>query len=204
MLTRKRWIPPNIPPSLPPELQEYIRNQNKSISDYLLSLEGKGALTINEAEITASQGIKFPATQVASTDANTLDDYEEGSWTPGISFGGGTTGITYSLQAGSYTKIGNRCMISGRVDLSAKGSSTGAARITGLPFTVRNSNASWAVPSLYMLTVTFANQHQGYFNLNTTTIDLLEVTEAGSGSTLTDADFANTSVIFVSGIYEIA
>lgn len=80
--------------------------------------------------------IKFPATQNPSADANTLDDYEENTWTPGISFDGGTTGITYGAQSGSYTKIGRMvyCFFSFR--LTSKGSSTGDAAITGLPFTV--------------------------------------------------------------------
>ena len=53
-------------------------------------------------------GIKFPATQVPSADANTLDDYEEGTWTPVLGGSGGTSGQTYAAQAGTYTKIGNR------------------------------------------------------------------------------------------------
>ena len=71
-------------------------------------------------------------------DANTLDDYEEGDWTPGISFGGSTTGITYSSQSGKYTKIGRAVHIIWRFYLSSKGSASGHARITGLPFTPGN------------------------------------------------------------------
>ena len=80
--------------------------------------------------------IKFPATQIASSDANTLDDYEEGSWTPGFSFNNGTTGITYSIQTARYTKIGRLVLCGMNVAVSSKGSSTGLARVTGLPFTV--------------------------------------------------------------------
>jgi hypothetical protein len=52
-------------------------------------------------------GITFPATQVASADANTLDDYEEGTWTPQFTFG--KTGCYDILQTetGVYTKIGD-------------------------------------------------------------------------------------------------
>ena len=51
-------------------------------------------------------GLAFPATAVAVADANTLDDYEEGTFTPTI------TAITGSFttiinQVGKYTKIGN-------------------------------------------------------------------------------------------------
>jgi uncharacterized membrane protein len=52
--------------------------------------------------IVTANGIKFPATQVASADANTLDDYEEGTWTPtlGDGLGASVTGV------GFYTKVG--------------------------------------------------------------------------------------------------
>ena len=59
--------------------------------------------------------------------ANALDDYEEGTWTPALDFGGGTTGITYSTQVGKYTKIGNLVVVSWRIYLANKGSSTGHA-----------------------------------------------------------------------------
>jgi len=74
----------------------------------------------------------------ANTSSNVLDDYEEGSWTPAITFGNASVGITYSVQAGRYTKIGNRVIANGEIYLSSKGSSTSTARITGLPFTTDN------------------------------------------------------------------
>jgi len=79
-------------------------------------------------------GISFPATQSASSDANTLDDYEEGTWTPTIKFGGASTGITYTTQTGTYTKIGNLVRITANIVLSNKGSSTTYAEIYGIPF----------------------------------------------------------------------
>ena len=78
-----------------------------------------------------SNGITFPATQSASTDANTLDDYEEGTWTPATS----TSGYTISSSSGEYTKIGRavflRCTIVFSA-VNASGSST--LQISGLPF----------------------------------------------------------------------
>jgi len=73
-------------------------------------------------------GIAFPATQSASSDANTLDDYEEGTWTPTI---GGTA--TYYTRSGRYVKIGNAVSIYGTISISAIG--TGSTNIiSGLPF----------------------------------------------------------------------
>ena len=76
----------------------------------------------------ASAGqIKFPAAQNASADANTLDDYEEGTWTPSI---GGTA--TYTAQAGTYTKIGRLVFITCQLGVNVIG--TGSTfSISGLP-----------------------------------------------------------------------
>lgn len=141
MFTRKRWTPPNIPPSLAPDVQQYLRDLNKSVSDYLLSLEAKGSLTINEAEITASQGIKFPATQVASSDANTLDDYEEGAWTPTAN------NISFSAVGGSYTKIGSVVFARFNV-LWPTTADANQAQIKNLPFAMGGSSGDYGSGSI--------------------------------------------------------
>jgi hypothetical protein len=93
---------------------------------------------------TSGIGVQFPATQSASSDANTLDDYEEGTWTPQLKFGGNSVSMTYSVQSGSYTKIGRLVYATCRITLSNKGTSTGSASITGLPFTSGSGNANYS------------------------------------------------------------
>jgi hypothetical protein len=84
---------------------------------------------------TSGSGITFPATQSASTNANTLDDYEEGSWTPEyIGLQGSIGGTAYSIQRGRYTKIGRFVHASGEITLTNKGSWTSGVVISGLPF----------------------------------------------------------------------
>jgi hypothetical protein len=98
-----------------------------------------GGLELNQPlnlSASTSGQIAFPATQNASGDANTLDDYEEGTYTPGMTINGSATGITFSAQTGAYTKIGNRVLFDGLLTLSDEGASSGSAVITGLPFTV--------------------------------------------------------------------
>jgi len=74
-------------------------------------------------------GITFPATAVPSADANTLDDYEEGTWTPSV---GGTA--TYTSQKGTYTKIGRQ--VTAIFDMTINVIGTGStSQIGGLPFT---------------------------------------------------------------------
>jgi hypothetical protein len=94
-----------------------------------------GTVTTKDASgILSVNGIQFPATQSASADANTLDDYEEGTFTP--SWGGETSAptVTYIVQQGYYTKIGNIVnVIIGLVN-STKSGGSGNLTITGLPF----------------------------------------------------------------------
>ena len=108
------------------------------------------ATTIGVGNATPSgsgAGISFPATQSASSDANTLDDYEEGTWTPTI-YGDSSAGSTsYNNQSGIYTKIGRVVTVGAVVDInSATGS--GYLRIGGFPFAGASNNISNTVPMI--------------------------------------------------------
>lgn len=76
--------------------------------------------------------IKFPATQVASADANTLDDYEEGSWTPTVTAETGS--LTSYSASGTYTKIGRVVTATARIEIITVGTATDSMIVT-LPFT---------------------------------------------------------------------
>jgi len=70
-----------------------------------------------------------------SVNANVLDDYEEGTWTPVLKANNGTKTWTYNGQAGKYTKIGNTVTAWFNIQLSSNGSGTdGHAYVDGLPF----------------------------------------------------------------------
>jgi hypothetical protein len=146
-------------------------------------------------------GIQFNGDTAA---ANALDDYEEGTWTMGVSFGGASVGATYSLNTGKYTKIGRQVNVTGYLTLTSKGSSTGAAKITGLPFTIFNDYGNYSAVTLWFDKVTFTNQYQGNGAINSTTISLEETTILGVGTPLTNADFANDSAIIVNFTYFIS
>jgi len=148
--------------------------------------------------------IDFPATQVPSADANTLDDYEEGVWTPAVTFGGGSTGITYSTRGGYYTKVGNIVHLTGFFLLTNKGSSTGAAKIEGLPFTVVNNVGGYATLAPLLENISFANQFGAYAGINGIVIPLMEMTEAGVQTALDNANFANNSNGMISLSYRVA
>ena len=86
---------------------------------------------------TSGAGITFPATQSASSDANTLDDYEEGTWTPIDSSG---ASLSFSSAGGFYTKIGRQVICFFYVTFPST-ASTSPVAIGGLPFTTGNNVA---------------------------------------------------------------
>lgn len=88
--------------------------------------------------LTIGAGVKFPATQVSSADANTLDDYEEGTWTATITLGSGTATFDASFNTGAYTKVGRMVVVTGEFRLSAVSTPGGSVTINGLPFAVGN------------------------------------------------------------------
>lgn len=108
------------------------------------TLTGQGLVDISGA--SAGQ-IKFPATQNASANANTLDDYEEGTWTPVLTLATpGDLNVVYSIQTGTYTKVGRLVAATFSVVTSTYTFTTGSGnvQITGAPFTsLTLSNHNW-------------------------------------------------------------
>jgi len=89
-------------------------------------------------------GITFPATQSASSDANTLDDYEEGTWTPTLIGSSSNPTVTYSYQRGTYVKIGSLVSVSCQLGWSANSGGSGYAQIGGFPFTPSMNSNDWS------------------------------------------------------------
>jgi hypothetical protein len=148
--------------------------------------------------ILAEGGLTFNGD---TAQANALDDYEEGTWTMGVSFGGASVGVTTSANTGTYTKIGRQVTVNGFLQLTNKGSSTGNALITGMPFTAGNTNSNYAAASIHFYSISFANQMFARVNKNSTDILLAESTEAGVWSEITDTNFANDSEVMVLATY---
>jgi len=145
-----------------------------------LSVTGTGkfntTIGVGAATPAASgAGITFPATPSASTDANTLDDYEEGTWTPSV---GGLA--TYTLQDGNYVKIGRQVTCTGKliINLIATGSAT---TVSGLPFTCQSTANGTTGKGVF-----------GYFgslatNVTSITIDVVNNTTTFTTACLTAA-----------------
>ena len=133
--------------------------QQREAASVFISTNGTNAVTVdsgggfkvlntigvgNATPSTSGAGITFPATQSASSDVNTLDDYEEGTFTP-TAFGSTTAGTTtYVQQNGFYTKIGRQVTVSVNLYWTAL-TGTGELIIGGFPFVSANISNSYAV-----------------------------------------------------------
>jgi len=97
--------------------------------------------SVGNLAFASGKGIDFSATgsPTNGTDSSELlNDYEEGSWTPTVTFGGNSAGQSYSNQVGQYVKVGRLVHIQCYVAFTNIGSSTGTAKIAGLPYATKN------------------------------------------------------------------
>ena len=134
-----------------------------------------------------------------SGSANTLDDYEEGTWTPVPKFGGGNTGMSLGTNYGTYTKIGRLVTVNFRFSITSLGSSTGDFQIYGLPFAPTGSN-NMDLGSLY---ATDLNSNSGWSSfvclrtdLNNTFVEPLEMRINGGG----ESKFSNSEILTSGGM----
>jgi hypothetical protein len=164
-----------------------------------------GDVTLSNGNLvigTSGKGIDFSATPGTGT-SELLADYEEGTWTPVLAFGGASVGITYSAgNRGIYTKTGNTVVVNALLELTNKGSSTGGAVISGLPFTSNQLINYVGVAALYG-NITISGTIQPLIVGNTTNINLYEVTAAGATTQLDNTDFANNSYVYISFTYQV-
>jgi hypothetical protein len=114
----------------------------------LLSTVTTASVALEGATPTTGTGISFPATQNASSNANTLDDYEEGSWTPTIVTSGTNPTVSYAAQTGWYVKVGRLVTIYCDVEANSISGGSGSAFIGGLPFSSSASpSRNYPVPT---------------------------------------------------------
>jgi hypothetical protein len=172
--------------------------------DSLAFVKADGTVAMTGALTMTSGQIVFPATQVPSAGVNTLDDYEEGSWTPVIGGSGGTSGQAYSIQVGSYVKIGKLVIAQFAAVLSTKGTITTSVQIQGLPFTSENTTNLFSVGAVRWgsLATTWASII-ALISPNATVADIQGTTVAAAGNNvgLTTADLGNTSQFIGTIVY---
>jgi hypothetical protein len=145
-------------------------------------------------DISGASGgqIKFPATQNASSDANTLDDYEEGTFTPTVTFGGGSATVA---SFAAYIKIGKTCFVNGYVSFSSV-SSASAGSITNFPFTAANISGSPRQVLVAREDAATGKMGQVFITAGSTTAALQDYAGANAGTV-----FANGYTWIFTGTY---
>lgn len=175
---------------------DHLRLIKSTIKNTFPSITGAVTLTQEQINALASGQYGFPAVQVPSSDPNTLDDYEEGTFVPAITFGGGSTGVTYDIQEGTYTKIGRAVAVRLHIKLTAKGSSTGDTLITGLPFAAAKMTALAMVSSSSLLGSSVFSVAAFVDDADTDVVMF-----DNSGARVTDGGVFDNSEFLVSGVY---
>ena len=168
-----------------------------------LSVTGTGSVTTGFAVGGATPGtggVAFPATAVAVTDANTLDDYEEGTWTPSL---GGTA--TYTTQGGVYRKVGSLVWIRFTIQVNAIGTGSVSGAVSGLPF----ASAAYASAirgaglSVCWFATLAANQIYVSCGVNdsASTLQFTAIAAAGTSMSAAASIFGNGTAVEVAGCY---
>lgn len=145
-------------------------------------------------------GANIEVIPLTTTQFKVTTIFASGTFIPAITFGGGSTGITYSTQYGKFTKIGNIYTITVELVFSNKGSSTGTALLTGLPAAVNQDFSP--IITAYNITLT-GQLYTILTSPGATTLQIYPISNGTIGSQLTDAAFANNSVLRFTGSYHV-
>ena len=118
----------------------------------LTKVTGSGAdgLTLSSTDVTVASGDLLFGTAdkgvvlgvTSNTAANTLDDYEEGTWTPGLTLGGTACTVT---SEGNYTKVGRMVTVNMYIAVTNTNSGSGTAHVTSFPFAVADGFTNTSV-----------------------------------------------------------
>lgn len=170
-------------------------------------LDGTSGLTTNSGTLisastigvggatpsTSGVGISFPATQSASTNANTLDDYEEGTWTPTVTSGSGS--LTAYTSSGTYIKVGKFVFVWFKFTITTAGTASGIANVASLPFTTANNGGTQSTGVVREDNVT-GTFYGSYPTANSTTIPISQLSSYTLGLVWTNGYGYNGTLVY--------
>ena len=159
-----------------------IQYNNSGVFGASSNLTFDGSRLDVTGEVRASTGVLFGTDTAA---ANTLDDYEEGTWTPVWRYAG--TSYTHTSQVGAYTKIGASVFFSCYMSISNANASnnSSAISVTGLPFTSRNTTNLYASPTIFLQAFNSSNaEAKFYIYVNGTQMDGSSNPNTGSNNSI--------------------
>ena len=146
-------------------------------------------------------GITFPATASASSDANTLDDYEEGTWTPTVLFSTSNGDRSYFYQVGRYVKIGNLVHVQGYLQFS-ESTASGNLTIGGLPFTSSSVSLNYSSGTIYGNSLTGLSGQIQFLIDSSATSMIVYYSGTGSRTQLTNSNTGSSSDFSFSVCYQ--
>jgi hypothetical protein len=156
-----------------------------------------GNISVGGATVTTSgTGITFPATQSASSNANTLDDYEEGTWSVQLQDNSNNNAtMEAAFTTASYVKIGRQVTVCGAIYTSSVSGLSGALRVSGLPFSFGSTNqfrSAGAVSAEQLLNITSGQKLSVLVNpSNVTKFDVYISNSTTGGANITAAEWSN-------------
>jgi hypothetical protein len=140
---------------------------------------------------------------------STLNDYEEGTWTPTFTRFSSAPTVSYALQTGKYTKVGRLVYVVCQLILTSQSGGSGGYIVGGLPFTVGTSDSSSAAGSIaYIVGATLptsgvqATQINPYFSVTYGGVIFAAIYNNGNQSANPiDTGFSSGFNVFFSGCY---
>jgi len=167
------------------------------VNSPMLTMNYNGAVSLMGAVTNASGvGITFPATQVASSNANTLDDYEEGTFTPTLAGGFSSGPTSYTQNGGSYTKIGRYVFF--QLDLDANGATADGSfvKIGGLPFTSAYAGGFAGASISYQVNFNTNGTDTYHITGASNAIDVYDVSGNGRAGNAAGVNINNRIILF--------
>ena len=169
-------------------------------------------LTISSGGLATFQnGIKFGGTPSPAYDsgADTLDAYEEGTWTPSIKDSSNVAANLDSTNSvGVYTRVGNLVYFRATIQItsypSPAPSSSSVAFIRGFPYTSATIPGNWYRPSSVITRyITFSGYLNLHVNANSDYGYLFDSVSASNGGAVEFSKYTSNSTLNISGVYEI-
>lgn len=172
---------------------------------YLSSTTTTNVTTTTNAPISpiSTASITFDGTNILSKFINTTN------WTPNVQIGGSSTGITYTIQNGFYSQIGNIVFIGVNIALSSKGSNTGSLTISNLPVTSGPNGGNYSISIGNVQNISNSSGYtQSYLQINnSSTVGNISIAASGSTSlasgSITNSQISNNSAWQFTGFYFI-
>ncbi|HJP69392.1 MAG TPA: hypothetical protein VJ846_10860 [Sphingomicrobium sp.] len=184
-----------------------IRAKGSGIVDVGNTSTGGVRLAQGGGVVTLAQGqLAFPATQNPSAGANTLDDYEEGTWTPALTFATpGNLSVAYTLQNARYVKVGgivhaNFVILTSTFTFTT---ASGNLLLTGLPFTSLNASANdrWYSPVAFQgITKAGFTAFVGALLPNVTQLQIIGSGSGVAATNVTATDTPTGGTVIIAGI----